>query len=77
MASMGRPLDEDPQYAGVEEIELFPCPFCGGNSITVAFNPTEGEAGLYIVSCDECGVAGCFRDTRNEAVAAWNRRNGQ
>lgn len=62
-----------------DEIELKPCPFCGGSEITVVFNPTEGVdmTGMYIVSCDDCGGTSGYRYTQDDAVAAWNGRAEQ
>lgn len=77
MASMGRPLDEDPQYAGAEEPELLPCPFCGGEAVLVPGNFLVIE---WRVICDhwknKCLVKPqtLWFTTREEAVAAWSRR---
>ena len=77
MASMGRPLDEDPQYAGVEEPELLACPFCGGEAVLF---PYKFLVTNWKVICDprknKCLVKPetSWFTTREEAVAAWNRR---
>lgn len=46
------------------------CPFCGGTSFRI-----EDNYGDWILDCDECS-GGIFgdHDTRESAVAAWNRR---
>lgn len=59
----------------MEEIELKPCPFCGGAAKLILHNSIGG------VRCPECGVLGaCFMDKFTQgdglqkAVEAWNRR---
>ncbi len=50
--------------------ELKPCPFCGGNASMRLY-----YKGLYGVRCDSCDsrVGQVFK-TREDAIAAWNRR---
>lgn len=55
--------------------ELKSCPFCGseGNAIRIPGNFPEH----YAVVCwnEECGASiGNYSMTKDEAVAAWNRR---
>lgn len=56
------------------EIELLPCPFCGGEAYLakVGLPPYK-----YFVDCNDCecilGLTECFL-TKEEAAAAWNRR---
>lgn len=44
------------------------CPFCGG----------PGEMKdldiMFVVECRDCGAAGPFDSTENDAAEAWNRR---
>lgn len=51
------------------EEELLPCPFCGGTP-----EPRHGTSGFYRVQCDACGSSTENYDTKEEAIAAWNRR---
>lgn len=56
----------------MNETELKPCPFCGGEArLTVYFGLLDGAP--FEVSCQECG-ARITDFEREEAVAAWNRR---
>ena len=51
--------------------ELKPCPFCGDKEIVVS--PT-GFHGAYIAYCIQCHSNTGDYDTKEEAIAAWNRR---
>nr|WP_314639795.1 Lar family restriction alleviation protein [uncultured Olsenella sp.] len=66
--------------------ELLPCPFCGGEDVTVvsfgphAHNDYESDA---FVKCDRCGASGPevrepvpLGEAEDMALAAWNRRAG-
>jgi len=48
--------------------ELKPCPFCGSTNL--------GFLSLFAweVQCNLCLAEGPKADTREEAIAAWNRR---
>lgn len=62
------------------EIELKPCPFCGGKASFLTVEQTDGTRG-YEVSCENaaCEVCSCtmLHPTKAEAAAAWNRRSQQ
>ena len=49
--------------------ELKPCPFCGGEAIVDGCDDT-----LWIVICKECNSSIGYKETKEEAVEAWNRR---
>jgi len=49
------------------EEELKPCPFFGSSFIDL-------NRGGWWVWCGECGAEGSVKETREEALAAWNRR---
>ena len=51
--------------------KLKPCPFCGMDAGEV-FN-----MGDFYVSCCECEAQGPCRETKAEAIDAWNRRAGE
>lgn len=82
--------DKTRSEPGTEEaqavnVALAPCPFCGG-STTPKLKLWDGDPpmpGFYVV-CDAagwegkpgrgCGCSGAYGETKEEAVAAWNRR---
>jgi len=47
--------------------ELRPCPFCGSNFVNM------NRVGWWVV-CENCGAEGPAKETREEALATWNRR---
>lgn len=49
--------------------ELKPCPFCGGEAIIDGCDDT-----LWIVICKECNASIGYKETKEEAIEAWNRR---
>lgn len=55
------------------DIELKPCPFCGGEGMIGAkyryHYPT-----YFIVVCRKCGAMAHCGKTREEAAKKWNRR---
>ena len=54
------------------QTQLLPCPFCGGEACV-----EEVARHKWIAICADkyrCGTEGWFEDTRDEAIAAWNRR---
>lgn len=66
-------MPNDEQTAPSKDERLEPCPFCGGAA--GACNIEEGN----VVECcrmDCYGVGRAF-DTREEAIAAWNRRSSE
>ena len=46
------------------------CPFCGSLIVRVIKMPRE----RYFIECPRCLASSGVRETRKEAVAAWNRR---
>lgn len=57
----------------MSEIELKPCPFCGGEKVKKIRMPIK-ETIMFI--CEKCGADVCFYGAEHEpkATAAWNRR---
>lgn len=49
-------------------MKLLPCPFCGGDALL----QTPGV--LAFVECQGCGCSTWVFDSREKAIAAWNRR---
>ena len=65
------------------KIELAPCPFCGRENPALLSaeeidKKYEDEPTTYTVCCEMdnggCGACGGYRDTKEEAVEAWNKR---
>lgn len=50
--------------------ELLPCPFCGGQA-TIRASPHDAVFFVKCVPCHACSTTG---NTRNDVIAAWNRR---
>ncbi len=50
--------------------ELKPCPFCGSKNIRIWDNDNI----LPWVQCNDCLTSIATRETREEAITAWNRR---
>ena len=51
--------------------KLKPCPFCGNDFISVvSFGNRDG----YYVVCRDCCATSGWRETKEQARAAWNRR---
>ena len=63
-----------------EQIELKPCPFCGGEAKLHACGEFENDAlrilyaGSVGVHCTQCRVATIPYKSIREATKAWNRR---
>lgn len=56
--------------------KLMPCPFCGSKAVTDYDNGpyATGPELSYGIICLRCGARTELRDTKDEAIAAWNRR---
>jgi Lar family restriction alleviation protein len=50
--------------------ELKPCPFCGGDAQVTYF----WQSYSHMIVCEDCGNKTPPQHTKDEAVAAWNRR---
>lgn len=73
----------------MSENNLKPCPFCGGTKIVIdgckgleeckLFEECDDEE-FYAVVCDftqgGCGASGGYRETKEQAITAWNKRSG-
>ena len=53
----------------VEQQELKPCPFCGGEAETYPYYFNE-----WYIGCSECSCDLGVFDTKEEAIEAWNKR---
>lgn len=49
-----------------------PCPFCGGEAEIIKAHLFGGD--IYICRCVDCVAQSAFCGTKEEAIAAWNRR---
>lgn len=60
----------------MNEDELKPCPFCGGNA--KIYNGEQDfliyKQKCYSVFCESCKCATQYRRTEKEAVEDWNNR---
>ena len=61
--------------------KIKPCPFCGGNAVLIK-HPYATYFPYYVrcnnfANCAIVGVATCSCKTPEEAIAAWNRREGE
>ena len=55
------------------QIELLPCPFCGGEAILTS-RETNYFATRFFVICDNCHASSKWCQNKEEAAEAWNRR---
>ena len=69
--------------AGVSVDKLKPCPFCGCEAIITEIPPHKHAFATFMpdyegsatVECCLCGAA-LIKTTKDEAIKAWNRRDG-
>ena len=54
-----------------ENIELKPCPFCGGEDLD--FIESECEQ-FVLVSCCDCCCSSCSDNDKEKAIKSWNTR---
>ena len=57
-----------------KQIELKPCPFCGGKAFVSAKLPYFGEELTLAVVCEQCNASSKHRRTKEKAIEDWNRR---
>lgn len=59
------------------QVELKPCPFCGGDNASQFFHADTGYGESWHVEClsEDCGAGTGFYDTEAEAIATWNHRH--
>ena len=55
-------------------MELKPCPFCGGEPDCNNSGFMKAGNFMWGVECLKCGATSDLFDTKDEAIAAWNRR---
>ena len=58
----------------MEEIELKPCPFCGGKGVEILEDENKYLYYRYMAQCQKCGANAKLSRTKEEARKAWNRR---
>lgn len=56
----------------MENNELKPCPFCGGEAVVE--KRFSWEKTFYVCKCIQCKAESSFETTQEWAAAAWNRR---
>ena len=58
--------------------KIKPCPFCGGEGrLQAVITESRINQDDYFVKCRECGASTMkYFFEQKEAIAAWNRRNG-
>lgn len=54
--------------------QLESCPFCRSDNLWLI---EESEIEYNWVHCKDCGADGPCKETKEEAVKAWNRRAGR
>jgi len=55
--------------------KLKPCPFCGGAATLLIVHKTSVLPFMARAECGRCNIEQSYSfATRNEAIAAWNRR---
>jgi len=54
--------------------ELKPCPFCGGENLTI-YHSGNGMVGVtYHIRCNECNISvECAAHTKDEITEEWNK----
>ena len=57
------------------EGELKPCPFCGGKAKNYSRYSNIGRL-LHFAGCEACSAEASHREDMEQAIAAWNRRDG-
>lgn len=55
------------------EAELLPCPFCGGDSVSVHDSYVDNQG--FMVLCASCTAEGPLCTSVKDAAAEWNRRS--
>lgn len=72
----------------MSEIELKPCPFCGGEALLESeadprYAPTFSDPGcanapvVWWCRCIECGATVAWKESAQKATESWNRRTGE
>ena len=59
--------------------KLKPCPFCGGEACIEDISEQDDMNVVWTIVCNKCGGSASFGmdgcdATKDEAIAAWNRR---
>lgn len=67
-------VPECPVCAKPKRERLKPCPFCGLDEVLVSFWSSTGRYGVACHADDRKHTAIASGETREEAIAAWNRR---
>lgn len=52
--------------------ELKTCPFCGNQPLISQWS----NHGYWRINCDDCDIEMDFYHSREDVIAAWNRRDG-
>lgn len=61
----------------MQQIDLLPCPFCGGKAETFQLDKYDSYGNherLWYSECGECFARSGYYDTEGEAEIAWNTR---
>lgn len=50
------------------------CPFCGSSEVSLSNTFMNNDIAGIIVECGKCACMGPDANSKEEAIAAWNRR---
>lgn len=71
-AAKARWFGDHPKTGEIVAIELLqPCPMCGSANVSSEY---DAYSYSHLTGCDSCGVCGPWCESKDAAIAAWNRR---
>ncbi len=64
---------DEKRHKAESKPKLKPCPFCGGEAKIFRV----GRHSLFCAYCVDCDTSGGHYFTEEDAIAAWNQRDGE